>query len=324
MSSALWITLAIIGLLWLAVQFKTGRPDGTLLRPHPIRRIMFFVMKGRNESVVYFDKKIDARPLLAYLEQARPALGANITHCIVAAADIGIAANPRLNRFVAGKRLYQRKGRSMTFSMKRKSLRTDGVHREKLATVKLHTESPRTFAELVREINEKIGVNRSGEKTYEDKEFALFDALPRPLMELATVLVFWLDRNNLLPGFFIESDGMFTSMFIANLGSLGMDPAYHHLYEYGNCPLFCMVGQVTDEISIDESGAVEAIPTLHLRYSFDERIEDGLNARYGIDAMCRVLSDPARWLGSVAEDSSDAHHLWPRDDWETDGFGILK
>ena len=40
--------------------------------------------------------------------------------------------------------------------------------------------------------------------------------------------------------------------------------------------------------------------------------------------MCRVLSDPARWLGSVAEDGSDTHHLWPRDDWETDGFGILK
>ena len=323
MGSGLWITLAVVGLLWLAIQFKTGRPDGTLLRPHPIRRIMFYVMKGRNESVVYFDQKVDARNLLAYIEKARPALGANITHCVVAAADIGLAATPRLNRFVAGKRLYQRKGRALTFSMKRKSLRTDGVHKEKLATVKVHTHAPRTFAELVREINQKIGVNRSGKKTYEDKEFSLFEMLPRPLMELATVLVFWLDRNNLLPGFFIESDGMFTSMFIANLGSLGMDPAYHHLYEYGNCPLFCMVGQVKPELSLGEDGELQSIPMLHLRYSFDERIEDGLNARYGIDAMCRVLADPARWLGCIEEDGADTHHLWPQEGWETDGFRVI-
>jgi hypothetical protein len=240
---------------------------------------------------------------------------------VVAAGEIGLAANPRLNRFVVGRRLYQRRGRFLSFSMKRRSLNAEGVHLEKLATVKLESSKPRTFAEFVREVNEQITVNRSGEKTYSDKEFALFDALPRPVFELATALVRWLDHNNLLPGFFIEGDPLYTSMFIANLGSLDMDPGFHHLYEYGNCPLFCMVGKIRDELRM-EDGQVVAVPVIHLRYSYDERIDDGLTGRNGIRAMVRVLADPKRWLGCLDEDGSDHHQLWPREDWATDGFRV--
>lgn len=320
MGAGAWIMVGAAA-AWLLLQLKTGRPDGDLVRTHPFRRIMFYIMRKRNESVVFFDEKIDARPLLAYLDKARPTLGANITHCVVAAGEIGLAANPRLNRFVSGKRLYQRRGRHLTFSMKRRSLTADGVHREKLATVKMETSKPRTFAELVREINAEITVNRSGEKTYADKEFALFAALPRPVFEAAAALLRFLDRNNVLPGFFIETDPLYTSMFVANLGSIGMDPGFHHLYEYGNCPLFCMVGRVKDELRL-EDGVVVAVPTLHLRYSYDERIEDGLSGRNGIRAMVRVLQDPERWLGCVADDGADTRHLWPRDDWASEGFRV--
>lgn len=321
MSSVVWPVLGVLAVLWLLIQFKTSRSDGDMVRTHPFRRIMFYIMRNRNESIVYFDQKVDARPLLAYLEQARPKLDANITHCIVAAGEVGLAANPRLNRFVVGKRLYQRRGRFLSFSMKRRSLQAEGVHREKLATVKLESSKPRTFAEFVREVNAEITVNRSGEKTYSDKEFALFDALPRPVFEVATALVRWLDYNNLLPGFFIEGDPLYTSMFIANLGSIGMDPGFHHLYEYGNCPLFCMVGKINEELRM-EDGQVVSVPVLHLRYSYDERIDDGLTGRNGIRAMVRVLADPARWLGCIEDDGSDTQHLWPREDWATDGFRV--
>jgi len=321
MPSAVWITLGVLVVLWLLAQLKTSRPDADAVRTHPFRRIMFFIMRNRNESIVYFDEKIDARPLLAYLDKARPKLDANITHCIVAAGEIGLAANPRLNRFVAGKRLYQRRGRFLSFSMKRRSLQADGVHKEKLATVKIESSKSRTFAEFVSEVNDQITVNRSGEKTYADKEFALFNALPRPVFEIATALVRWLDYNNLLPNFFIEGDPLYTSMFIANLGSIGMDPGFHHLYEYGNCPLFCMVGRIKDELRM-EDGEVVAVPILHLRYSYDERIDDGLTGRNGIRAMSRVLADPVRWLGCIADDDSDVQPLWPREDWGTDGFRV--
>ena len=320
MSLGFWIFVGLV-VVWMLLQFKTSRPDGDLVRTHPFRRIMFFIMTKRNESIVFFDEKIDARPLLAYLEHARPKLQANITHCVVAAGEIGLAANPRLNRFVVGKRLYQRRGRFLSFSMKRRSLSADGVHKEKLATVKLESSKSRTFADFVTEVNGQITENRSGKKTYADKEFALFNALPRPVFEVAAAFLGWADRHNLLPGFFIEGDPLYTSMFIANLGSLGMNPGFHHLYEYGNCPLFCMVGKINPELRMEDGQVVE-VPTLHLRYSYDERIDDGLTGRNGIRAMARVLADPARWLGCIEEDGSDDRPLWPREDWASDGFQV--
>lgn len=36
---------------------------------------------------------------------------------------------------------------------------------------------------------------------------------------------------------------MYASVFFANLGSLGLDAVYHHMYEWGNAPFFIVVGK---------------------------------------------------------------------------------
>ncbi len=82
----------------------------------------------------------------------------------------------------------------------------------------------------------------------------------------------WLDAHNLLPRMLIEGDPLYASVFVANLGSVGLDAAYHHLYEWGNCPIFAAVGRVREESSAN--GETRKLVTV--RYTFDERIEDGL------------------------------------------------
>jgi hypothetical protein len=283
--------------------------------------MMFTIMPTRSESVVFFDAAVDARPLLAYLPEARAAFGADMTHCVVAACEIGLASTPRMNRFVVGRRLYQRTGRSVTFAMKR-ALRDGRVdRRSSLATVKLRTDTLPDFPALVAAVDAQITENRSGRRTAADREYSLFDLLPRGALDAAAGLLRWLDHHNLLPGFFIANDPLYTSMFVANLGSLQMGAGYHHLYEYGTCPLFLMVGHVEDRVVVGADGTPTVRPTLPLRFTFDERIDDGLNARHGIDAVCRVLSDPARWLGGLGPPGTAPTPLWPRDDWATpDGF----
>ena len=76
------------------------------------------------------------------------------------------------------------------------------------------------------------------------------------LAEAAARLLGRLDHFNLLPAFFIQDDPLYISVFVANLGSLKMGAAYHHLYEYGNCPLFLVLGQVEDRPGVVE-GRVE-------------------------------------------------------------------
>ncbi len=315
------IIVGVLFVLWLLAELKTSRPDGNHIKTGPARRLMFYIMPTRTEAVVYFDAYVDARKLLLYLKEAK-AFGANMTHATVAAGDIGLAASPRMNRFVAGKRLYQRKTREVTFSMKRKRVTDSANHEARLATVKMETSKQRTFKQLCSDINDKIGENRSGKKTYADKEFQLFDLLPRSLLSWAAGGLRKLDYYNLMPGSFIKNDPLYTSMFIANLGSIKMKPGYHHLFEYGSCHIFLMVGQVEEMLEM-EDGEVVSIPRLHLRFTYDERADDGINCRHGMDAVVRVLEDPYRWLGCVAEDGSDEQPLWPRDDWASED-GVYK
>ena len=55
--------------LWMLLELKTSRSDGTLVKGlHPYRRIMQYIMTTRNESLVYFDVQANAAALLAYLK----------------------------------------------------------------------------------------------------------------------------------------------------------------------------------------------------------------------------------------------------------------
>ncbi|TFH22442.1 MAG: hypothetical protein E4H03_08410 [Myxococcales bacterium] len=290
---------------WVILNTKTSRPDGDPIRGlHPYRRLMAYIMVDRNESIVLFDSHADADELLQYINRVGEKFDVDIAHCLVGAALIGLAENPKMNRFSSGRRLYQRRGRAVTFSMKRKQLDAEA----KLATVKMDAVPGETFRELCGRINAKVSVERSGAKTYADKEFDLLSVVPRPLLRFAVRLLKTLDYYNVLPASFIANDGLYTSMFIANLGSVGMGAGFHHLYEWGNCPLFMMAGKV-EERPVVRDGAVVVRKQLHIRWSYDERIDDGLNARFGIDSVVRALEHPYEFFGCLADDGSDARPL---------------
>ena len=70
---------AVVLVLWLLASMKTSRPDGTLLKTHPYRRPMFYIMPTRSESVVFFERKIDATALQAFVTKSRTELDANLT-----------------------------------------------------------------------------------------------------------------------------------------------------------------------------------------------------------------------------------------------------
>ncbi|MBN1945138.1 MAG: 2-oxo acid dehydrogenase subunit E2 [Bradymonadales bacterium] len=302
------VALVVIGVilaLWILINLRTSRPDGVHIKKvHPYRKLIPYVMRGRNEAVVYFDASPDAEKLLEYLERARKLFDVDLTHCVVAACAIGLFENPAMNRYIMGRRYYQRKGSFISFSMKRKRM----DKKAKLSIVKMEMQPEETFREFCQRVNDKIDVERSGRRTYSDKEYDLFGLIPRPVLNGAVRLLRWLDYHGLLPGSFISSDGMYTSIFVANLGSLQMAAGYHHLYEWGNCSLFLMVGQV-EERPVVVDGQVTVKKVLPLRFSYDERIEDGLTARFGIESAVRVIENPFEWLGCLAEDGSDARPL---------------
>jgi len=300
----MWYALIPLGLFlfWVALHLKTSRPDGTLVRVHPYRRIMWYIMPTRNESVVYFDAYIVADELLRYLDDVNKQFECTLNDVLVAAVARGLIQTPEMDQFVAGHRLYQRKQPSITFSMKRQRKNK----KSRISTVKQDIRADHTLRSLVEDIRSKVKVERSDKVTTTDKEMKLFNMLPRPFFRGAYSFVKLLNYYNLLPGVFIRTDPMHTSIFMANLGSVNMAAGYHHLYEYGTCPLFLMFGKLEDKpVVID--GEVLVRPVLHCRFSYDERIDDGMTAGNGIYQMTGALERPYDILGCVGEDD---HHAF--------------
>jgi hypothetical protein len=302
----LWIAGGVLGVLVLVSHFKTGRADGTLVkRVHPYRRLMWFIMPTRNESVVYMDDYLNAEPLLEYLKEAKQQFEVDVTHALVAAVNIGVSECPTMNHFIVGRRMYLRKHRAVTFSMKRQAMNK----KAKLAVVKMEMQDDETFRDLCERIAGQITHQRSGKKTHADKEFSLFNALPRTVLRGFTSLFKMLDYINILPyNAFIKEDGLYTSVVIANLGSVGMNTPFHHLYEWGTASVFMMVGKIEDR-PVVEDGEVVARTTMHIRWSYDERIDDGLSSSYGMAVIRRVLENPRESLGCLAPDGSDTRPM---------------
>ena len=286
--------------------FLGERTDGDRLEVKPYRRMLVAIMPGRMDSVVYMETYARADNLIKYLEEVNQRFHADVTHCLVAAVAVALAEHPKMNRFISGGNVYQRRERICTFSMKRQKMGMDA----KVSAVKLQMREHETFRDLCERINAHIKVERSDTRTHTDKEFDLLSKLPPSVLDAAVKTLRFVDSYNALPQAFMETDAMYTSAFIANLGSLGMNAAYHYLYEWGNCPIFMGVGKI-EKRPLIVNNRVKITPVIPIRFSFEDRISDGINAGAGINAAIRVLENPYEELGCLAEDGSDAVRLDP-------------
>jgi hypothetical protein len=205
-------------------------------------------------------------------------------HLILRAAVKVLDERPRLNRFVAGGRLWQRDGIWITFSAKQ---RMD--EQAPLITVKLKLDPRASLNEMIDQIQEALRSKRGGRKEASDSEVELLLRLPPVLIRLVLRVVRALDGLGLLPRKMIDSDPLYASVFFANLGSVGLDAGYHHLWEHGNIPTFCVVGRVRE----GSDGRRRAV----FKFTFDERIEDGLYCAKSLERLRSLLETPQNLLG---------------------------
>jgi hypothetical protein len=268
------------------------RRDGDLVTDAPpTRRIMPFLMRTRNEAAVYFEQQVDAGALVAFVaaHRAQTGLKTTLLHVLLWAVARVLDERPRLNRFVAGHRIWQRRGVWLSFSMKKE--KADGAP---VVVVKKRIDPAWTLDEVVRAVDAGVADGRSGKEQQSDRELQLALMLPTFLTALAIAALRRLDAWGLLPRALIDPDPLFASAFVAPLGSIGMDAPFHHLYEYGNIPIFVVSGAVKDVVVLDAQGVARSRQVLPLRYTLDERIEDGLYCARALDLLRGYLEEPAR------------------------------
>jgi hypothetical protein len=128
-----------------------------------------------------------------------------------------------------------------------------------------------------------------------DKELRILLAFPGFVLAFMIGLLKRLYSIGLAPRSLVDTDPLYTSAFVANLGSIKIDAAYHHLYEHGNCPLFVTIGQV-HQVPVVDGDRVIAQPQVTIRYTFDERVEDGLYCAKSLQLLAQRVQDPASWI----------------------------
>jgi hypothetical protein len=266
------------------------RPDATAVRDLPaLRGFMPFLSPRRGESLVYFEHEIEAEAALRFAAERNrtrdPARPVTFFHLVLLAIARVLVERPRLNRFVGGGRLWQRDGVWITFSAKRR-LEEDAP----LLTVKRRIDPAQGLDGLVDGILAGLGEGRSGRPSASDREVGLLLRLPPPLVRLVLGLVHGADALGLLPRAMIDSDPLYCSAFVANLGSVGLEAGYHHLWEHGNCPIFCTIGRLRSS----PGGR-----RVTLKWSYDERIEDGLYCARSLERLRELLERPEQLAGET-------------------------
>ena len=270
-----------------------ARP-GKLVKDAPAyRRMAAILFVRRNESAVYFEDAIDVTDTLSWIEawnevEDNPRL--TLFQLVLFGLARTLHEHPRLNRFVAGRKLYQRDGVWLSFAAK-KSMAPEAP----LVEVKREFEEKETLADFLSAMQSRIKDAKSDTESKLDREVRWFLKIPHLLLILLVRLVRIADFWGLLPASFIRDDPFYASAFLANLGSVGGAAAYHHLYEYGDIPLFVVLGKVRDEVVVRD-GAPAVRKIARLRFSYDERIEDGFNAIRALATLRDKLERPSSFV----------------------------
>ncbi len=250
------------------------RSDGRRLRSlEPFYTFIPFIMKDRNDASNYFSDSLDISAADAYLRKKREEglKGIGMLHLFLAAYVRCVAQYPGINRFVAGQRVYARNDIAISMAVKRSFALGKGE-----TTIKVILEPTDKIEDIFRKMNEEVSkIKDSPESNGVDKVVEIFKKFPRPVFRFAIRLLYWMDYHGLIPKALLHVSPFHASFFITDLGSLGIPPIYHHLYNFGTVPVFLAFGAKHKQSYTNIDGTTEVRRYIDYKIVTDERICDG-------------------------------------------------
>ena len=267
------------------------RREGRLLRSiAPLYRLMPFLMKDRSDASNYFADSVEISHADRFLRKKRAEgmAGLGMLHLFIAAYIRTIAMRPGLNRFVSGQRIYARHSVDVVMTVKR-SLHSDSTE----TSIKVQFDPSDTIYDVYRRMNEEIDAIKAndGANGTEDAA-AAFMRIPRLLLRLVVGFLKLLDYFGRLPRALLKVSPFHGSMIVTDLGSLGIAPIYHHLYNFGNLPSFLSFGAKRRVVELDKTGVVVENKYIDYKFVLDERICDGYYYASAFKFLSHFLKNP--------------------------------
>ena len=252
------------------------RNDGRRIRTlSPMAQITMYFQWERNICSNLFSEAFEISHVERYIRQKRKEglKDFGLTHVLLAAYVRALCKYPQLNRFISGQKVYSR-GEDIQYCMViKKEMSVDSPD----TSIKVHLTRKDTAAEVYEKLNAAVAEVK---KTQEldsslDGLIDVLNLIPGVLLKFTVWLLKFLDYFGLLPKWLVELSPFHGSLFFTSMGSLGIPPIYHHLYDFGNLPVFGAFGCKRRALEVEEDGTVVQRKYLDVKFVLDERIVDG-------------------------------------------------
>ena len=199
------------------------RKDGQIDKSVDIfERIMPIIMKERNDALVYIKKEVPLDGMNEYIKKKKQE-GIDISHMeiIFTALARVIKEKPKLNRFIISSEIYNRNDIEISVVVKPK------------LEENVKDNKNRIIQEVSKIIKEEVTKIRNNTNNNTEDFVDKLKNIPTIVLKIAINILMFLDKINLLPKSIIDLSPFHSSVFVTNVGSIGLDAIYHHIYNFG-------------------------------------------------------------------------------------------
>ena len=254
-----------------------------------VHKIMPHLMENRCNAEVYSYETIDVTDLLKYLDKLNKNSEQKITlfHAVVTAIAKTIYNRPLLNRFIVGKRFYDRNYISISFVAKNK---LEDNAEERLIILK--TNYNMNLFDISNKILTSVEKTRKENSNELNNTLSLVTMWPRCIINIIMWIFRKLDYYGLVPKSISDTDPNYSTVLLSNLGSIKANCCYHHLNNYGTNSVVSTIGVIKEKNVLDKQGKVKTRKYVDISFTLDERIADGFYLIKSVHLIEKILNDP--------------------------------
>ena len=269
------------------------RSDGRKVRTlAPMAQITAYFQVERNTCSNLFEESFEITNIDRYIRQKRREglTDFGITHVLLAAYVRGVAKYPQLNRFISGQKVYSRDEDIQYCMVIKKEMTVDAPD----TSIKVHLNPHDTAVDVYHKLNAAVESVKATQELDSslDGLIQYLNLIPSIVLKFVVWLLKLLDYFGMLPKFLLELSPFHGSLFFTSMGSLGIPPIYHHLYDFGNLPCFGAFGMKRRALEVQEDGSVVQEKYIDVKFVLDERICDGFYYATFFKHYRRLLAHP--------------------------------
>ncbi len=249
-----------------------------------------YFLRTRMDAQNFFEEKIDIDHIETFIKDHKDDIpDLSIMHIVMASMVRLISQRPHLNRYVIWNKIFARNHINFSIAVKR-SLSDEGEE----TLIKPYFLPTDTLQDIVRKTTKEQENNQQvGQQNSSDMISKILGFLPEFLLRFVVFSLLHLDKVGMMPKFINKASPWHSSIFLTNIGSIGVESIYHHLYEFGTCSLFCAMGKKSRRHTIDKNGDMKSHKSIQLKFVLDERICDGFYYASSMRLLNKILTDPS-------------------------------